>query len=501
MPEAAYPIALSYGGTDQGPRENNEDEFYCDDERGIYFVVDGMGGHAAGEQAAAIAKARLIGRLERATGTPEQRIREAITLANNAIYSSAESCPEWRGMACVLTVAVIDSSEVTVGHVGDSRLYSITPAGLEKITHDHSPVGILEDGGEITEAQALDHPRRNEVFRDVGSQMHQPDDPGFIDIYRFAFSEGSAFLLCSDGLSDVLSNAEISTIVNENRGDRVGVVRSLIVRAVEDGKDNVTAVFVHGDGFRKPQRRGTRTREPRMSVEPREAPPLWRRVAIAAALVLVGVGLTLAVQSVVANWPRRTGPQHIRVEANTGPGAISAALGGAVAGDVIEIAPGEYTDWLRLKNNVTLSATGATLRSSGIAVQANGVEGATVSGLQIRPMENAELLIGVFLHGGRVDLRELDIAGARRAGIEFSGDAAGTLSGSTIHDNAGPGILIRDRAAPFVNSNAFLENGAEAIWMPAPPAPSLLNENRFGAGQGRGKVRDVRVTGASSTIP
>src|SRR5579871_6647197 len=91
----------SFAGSDQGVRGNNEDEVYADDARGIYFVVDGMGGHAAGEQAARIAKERLLGRLARATGTPQQRVREAIALANNAIFEAAESHPEWKGMACV----------------------------------------------------------------------------------------------------------------------------------------------------------------------------------------------------------------------------------------------------------------------------------------------------------------------------------------------------------------------------------------------------------------
>ena len=132
MPETARTVALSFGATDQGPRGNNEDVFHHDDERGIYFVVDGMGGHNAGEEAAAIAKARLIGRLERAIGTVEQRIREAIALANNAIFDAAQSRNDWHGMACVLTVAIVDQGQVTVGHVGDSRLYRVLPDRLER---------------------------------------------------------------------------------------------------------------------------------------------------------------------------------------------------------------------------------------------------------------------------------------------------------------------------------------------------------------------------------
>ena len=82
-------------------------------------------------------------------------------------------------MACVLTVAVVENGSAIIGHVGDSRLYKIRRGEIRKITHDHSPVGEREDSGEISEAEAMRHPRRNEVYRDVGSQEHAPDDPGF----------------------------------------------------------------------------------------------------------------------------------------------------------------------------------------------------------------------------------------------------------------------------------------------------------------------------------
>ena len=248
---------ISCALTDPGSvRGNNEDEVYADDERGIYFVVDGMGGHAAGEEAARIAKARLRGRLERFTGTPEERVREAIALANKDIYEAAEKRPDWHGMACVLTVALLEGQEATVGHVGDSRLYKITRGLLEKITRDHSPVGEMEDQKEITEEEAMEHPRRNEVFRDVGSAPHDPDDPGFIDVYKVHVEPESALLLCSDGLTDALRGKEIEGIIRESAGNRAKVARRLIDRAIEDGKDNVSVVYVEGPEFAKPRARG-----------------------------------------------------------------------------------------------------------------------------------------------------------------------------------------------------------------------------------------------------
>jgi serine/threonine protein phosphatase PrpC len=144
-------------------RQNNEDRWHIDPERGIFLVVDGIGGQAAGEKAADIAINLVRARLERQTGTAEDRIREGITVANNEIVRLAATNPDWHGMACVLTVAVIENGGAIVGHVGDSRLYKIRGRDIRKITHDHSPVGEREDGGEISEAEAMRHPRRNEV--------------------------------------------------------------------------------------------------------------------------------------------------------------------------------------------------------------------------------------------------------------------------------------------------------------------------------------------------
>src|SRR5215211_5863262 len=116
----------SAGESDKGRvRENNEDRLHLDPERGIFVVVDGIGGEAAGEVAAATAVEVLRKRLERDSGAPEERIREAIALANNAIYEKAQSDEALRGMACVLTVACVNGGLVSIGHVGDTRLYKI----------------------------------------------------------------------------------------------------------------------------------------------------------------------------------------------------------------------------------------------------------------------------------------------------------------------------------------------------------------------------------------
>src|SRR6516165_8737571 len=144
------------GASDPGRvRSNNEDALHLDPDRGIFLVVDGIGGQAAGEKAAQIAISRIRARLERQTGTAEQRMREAIAMANNEILRTSRNNPEWQGMACVLTAVVLENGDAVVGHVGDSRLYQIRRGEIRKVTHDHSPVGEREDNRELSEMDAM----------------------------------------------------------------------------------------------------------------------------------------------------------------------------------------------------------------------------------------------------------------------------------------------------------------------------------------------------------
>jgi serine/threonine protein phosphatase PrpC len=114
------------GATDPGlQREVNEDRYHVDVARGLFVLVDGVGGQAAGGKAADVALTMLRGRLERETGPIADRVREAITIANNEIHRVASLRPEWMGMACVLTVAVVGERSATIGHVGDTRLYKL----------------------------------------------------------------------------------------------------------------------------------------------------------------------------------------------------------------------------------------------------------------------------------------------------------------------------------------------------------------------------------------
>jgi len=231
-------------------RSENQDRSYVDEERGIFLVVDGLGGHAAGGIAADTALDAIRAELLSLDGDVPNSVRNAIAAANNRICDAAESNEEWRGMACVLTLAVMDGERVVAGHVGDSRLYLIWNGTIRKLTSDHSPVGEREDRGELSESEAMLHPRRHEVFRDVGTRRRDPDEPDFVEVKEFLFKPDAAMLLCSDGLSDLVTSAEMNEIVERYDGDAEQVARDLVDAANRaGGKDNVTAVFVAGAEF------------------------------------------------------------------------------------------------------------------------------------------------------------------------------------------------------------------------------------------------------------
>src|SRR5262245_20947876 len=248
MPEV---VLNSGAATDTGRlRELNEDRYWIDPRRGIFLVVDGVGGEAAGDLAAQTAVG-VVQEAMPASQPPEARVRHAIVTANNRIFKLAQQQPAWEGMACVLTLALVEDGWITIGHVGDSRFYMIHNGTIRKLTSDHSPAGECEDRGELSEKEAMLHPRRHEVFREVGSRMRSADDEEFMEIRRCPFRPDAAILLCSDGLTDQVTSAEIAQIVGRYTGDCERIARDLVNAANRaGGQDNVTALFVAGPDFR-----------------------------------------------------------------------------------------------------------------------------------------------------------------------------------------------------------------------------------------------------------
>jgi serine/threonine protein phosphatase PrpC len=202
-------------------------------------------------------------------------------------------------MACVLTLAVVESDQITVGHVGDSRCYLIWNGAIRKLTCDHSPVGEDEDAGALTETEAMLHPRRNEVFRDVGSRPRSADDDDFIEIRRCRFRTDAAFLLCSDGLTDHLTAAHVREIAERYDGDAERVAASLVEAAnAAGGRDNITALFVAGPQFRTPRRGATRPKlSGRQTTQNNRLPRRWLTGRVA--FLMYGLLLGLLVWAVM----------------------------------------------------------------------------------------------------------------------------------------------------------------------------------------------------------
>lgn len=240
------------GATDKGlVRQNNEDAFIVEkiwnDSTVLAVVIDGLGGYEGGEVAASIAKERIRNYLVNSqNGTFIEMLKQAVTSANNAIFETACADSKYYGMGCVLTAAIIDikSRQVSMVHVGDTRMYGFHMCKLEKLSHDHSQVGLLEESGNLTEEEAMIHPNRNVVDRVLGHQLHLSSDNDFIESHVFELIPNTTFLLCSDGLTDMVSSRTIVGILSCKC--KLKDKTNALIQASLDagGKDNVTVLLV-----------------------------------------------------------------------------------------------------------------------------------------------------------------------------------------------------------------------------------------------------------------
>jgi PPM family protein phosphatase len=495
-------------------RDNNEDRVLCDPERGIYAVIDGVGGESGGEVAAQTAMEILQARLSRRTTDAARLVREAIALANKQIYEKAQANPALTGMACVLTVAVVDGSQVTIGHVGDSRLYLLKKGEIRKVTRDHSPVGAREDVGEISEAEAMSHPRRNEIFRDVGSAPHEPDEEGFVDVTRIPFEPDSALLICSDGLSDLVPSRTILSTVETYAGRPREAAEALIAAAnAAGGKDNISVVIVEGERFasgaRGRQLDATQDRpRPRMQGAAHAKRPAGGPLASRPAFLLYGLllGTLLGAfafaafgQGRIPFLDRGQGREDaLRVGVGDGGTAsITEALSQARSGQTVLVAPGEYRETVQLREGVRLVSAvprGAViLPPPGVpAVTAQGVVDAAFEGFRIAGDAQTPLQVGLRLADSEVDVEGIEISGAATAAVEVAGTDRSSIRYSYLHDNPGGGVIVSGESAPRLLNNLIVNNGRvqtaprpgvevrEAAW------PELI-ENRI-AGNGGGGV-------------
>ncbi len=514
-------------------RTNNEDLPLVDAGRGIFGVIDGVGGQAAGEIAAGIARDVILQRLARPLGTAAERVREALAIANNEIFNRAEAAPELRGMACVVTLVIVADSTLTVGHVGDTRLYKLRPDGLRKLTHDHSPVGEREDARELSEIEAMRHPRRNEVFRDLGSAFRDKDEEEFVEVLVEPLERDSAILLCSDGLTDMVSSVTIERLVRQHAG-RPQEVASALIAAANDagGKDNVTVVYAEAPGFAAAVRRTRRSpgssaiapdtddvssrvavsAEDAVSVNARPLKPRTRAVTLAGRMLrsrttwfsagaLAGVvaALLLAWQAGIPAFDlRRTIIVH---QGGTGVFArISDAMAEARPGDVVRVEPGVYHERVIVRDGVDLVAriprTVTLVRPSNASGEVVGISvfgsgSSSVSGITIESTSALPVDVGIRIYGQGATLEQIDLSGDMRAGIDVSPAGSVTVRGS-LFAVQGPALALGDEAHATFTSNVVLRTGppVDAPFALAPSSQAVFRRNVF-AGFGKDVVKGM----------
>jgi len=222
--------------TDTGRQRNaNEDSLFV--EAPLFVVADGMGGAQAGEVASRAAAESFAQNLP--SGPPERLLEETITGANRTIHELARKDPGLAGMGTTTTAAIVDleGEAVAIGHVGDSRAYRLRGDRFEQLTRDHSLVEEMRRKGQITDAQAEDHPQRSIITRALG-----PEPEVQVDVQTVPAQDGDVFLICSDGLTTMLGDEQIARLLTRATS-LPAAVRGLVDEANRaGGRDNITVV-------------------------------------------------------------------------------------------------------------------------------------------------------------------------------------------------------------------------------------------------------------------
>lgn len=223
-------------------RTSNEDSYVANVPGAIFLVADGMGGHAAGEIASQMAAATVEEVLS--AGEPgfstEQILQFAVQKANASVFETQRVKPECRGMGSTLTALIFRDKKCHIAQVGDSRAYRLREGSLNQLTEDHSLVWPLYKSAIISKEDLSRHPQKNLITRSIGTQPQVE-----VDLVQDDALEGDVYLLCSDGLTDVLSDQEILTLLKEkNRNPQE--LSEMLVKAANNGggPDNITVVVV-----------------------------------------------------------------------------------------------------------------------------------------------------------------------------------------------------------------------------------------------------------------
>ena len=237
-----------HGATDTGrARNNNEDSIAIDDASLLAVLADGMGGYNAGEVASSMATEFIKAELgrwltEASANASDADVRRAMDIcvdnANRAIFNAANSNPQYAGMGTTLVVAVFRDGRLLMGHVGDSRGYRLRGGKLAQITHDHSLLQEQIDSGLITPEQAAQSTNKNLVTRAVGVE-----DTVLLETHLHDVLPGDLYLMCSDGLSDMLDDDTIARLMQSS--EALPDVADALIQAANDagGRDNISVVL------------------------------------------------------------------------------------------------------------------------------------------------------------------------------------------------------------------------------------------------------------------
>ena len=239
----------SFSITDTGRmRNSNQDSVFCEENAvgvfpNLFLVADGMGGHNAGDLASKICIDTFVERIrESAKRTPVGAMEDAADFANHAIMEKSKEDVKFKGMGTTLVGMMIEDGMAYIINIGDSRLYQIRN-GIKQITTDHSLVEEMVLSGEIGKDQMRTHPNKNIITRALGTMPNPKPDCFELDVMT-----GDVYLLCSDGLSNMVDDKEIESIINEN-ADNLSQAGIKLVEVANEagGKDNISAVLIRID--------------------------------------------------------------------------------------------------------------------------------------------------------------------------------------------------------------------------------------------------------------
>ena len=236
--------------TDPGlARDNNEDAVAVDAQTGLCILADGMGGYNAGEVASGMACVFIKSELSRwlmqaglqASSKEVKRAMEiCIQNANNSIFNAANSNPQYTGMGTTLVVGVFQADRLMMGHIGDSRCYRLRAGEFQQITKDHSLLQEQIDAGLITPEQALTSANKNLVTRALGVE-----DSVLLDVTEHRVEVGDVYLMCSDGLSDMVRDQPIADIMRGVASMEQKATHLIAAANAAGGRDNISVVLTH----------------------------------------------------------------------------------------------------------------------------------------------------------------------------------------------------------------------------------------------------------------